>query len=194
MILVDHLTKCYEEVRAVQDLSLSIPKGEVFAFLGPNGAGKTTTIKVLTGLIRPTEGRALIGGFDIQKNPYEAKRLIGYIPDHPYVYEKLSGYEFFRFIGDLFEVPRDVQDKKFEYYFNLFGLMHARDKLVENYSHGMKQKLVMSISLMHDPRVIVVDEPMVGLDPQSALVVKKLFRQRAEEGGFHRPTPSLALA
>ena len=182
MILIDNLNKSYEEVHAVRDLNLSIPKGKVFAFLGPNGAGKTTTIKVLTGLIRPTSGRAVLGGFDIQEKPFEAKKIIGYIPDHPYVYEKLSGYEFFRFIGDLFGMPRKLQDEKFEYYFDLFGLSHARDKLVENYSHGMRQKLVMSVSLMHDPKIIIVDEPMVGLDPQSARVVKGLFRKCADNG------------
>lgn len=182
MILIENMTKFYEQVCAVRDLNLSIPAGEVFAFLGPNGAGKTTTIKVLTGLLHPTKGRAVIGGFDIQKQPFEAKRLIGYIPDHPYVYEKLSGYEFFRFIGDLFGIPRKTQEERFEYYFDLFGLMNAKDKLIENYSHGMRQKLVMSVSLMHNPRVIIVDEPMVGLDPQSANVVKKLFRDCADNG------------
>jgi len=182
MIQIENLTKCFEELCAVKDLSLSIPAGEVFAFLGPNGAGKTTTIKLLTGLLKPTRGRAILGGFDIQKDPFQAKRLIGYIPDHPYVYEKLSGYEFFFFIGELFGVPRNLIDEKFEYYFKLFGLMNARDKLIDNYSHGMRQKLVMSVSLMHDPTIIILDEPMVGLDPQSSLVVKRLFRKCAEAG------------
>ena len=182
MIQIENLTKCFEELCAVKDLSLSIPAGEVFAFLGPNGAGKTTTIKLLTGLLKPTNGRAILGGFDIQKDPFQAKRLIGYIPDHPYVYEKLSGYEFFFFIGELFGVPRNLIDEKFEYYFKLFGLMNARDKLIDNYSHGMRQKLVMSVSLMHDPKIIILDEPMVGLDPQSSLVVKRLFRKCAEAG------------
>jgi len=182
MIFIDNLTKCYEEVVAVRDLTLSIRAGEIFAFLGPNGAGKTTTIKVLTGLLRPTKGRAILCGFDIQKQPFEAKHLIGYIPDHPYLYEKLSGYEFFRFIGDLFGVPPDVQEQKLTYYFTLFGLNGARDKLIENYSHGMRQKLVMSVALMHDPKIIIVDEPMVGLDPQSARIVKRLFRERVKRG------------
>jgi len=182
MIVIENLTKYFEEVCAVKDLTLSVPAGEVFAFLGPNGAGKTTTIKVMTGLLRPTRGRAILGGFDIQKQPFEAKRLIGYIPDHPYVYEKLSGAEFFHFIGDLFWVPRKEQDEKMEYYFNLFGLSSARDKLIENYSHGMRQKLVMSISLLHDPEIIIVDEPTVGLDPQSMRIVKGLFRDCAKKG------------
>jgi len=182
IIKIENLTKYYDKVRAVQDLSLEVMAGKVFAFLGPNGAGKTTTIKVLTGLLRPTAGRALLGGFDIQKEPEKAKRLIGYIPDHPYLYEKLSGREFFHFIGDLFEVPRPVQKTRFEEFFTLFGLMPACDKLIQNYSHGMKQKLIMSVSLMHDPSIVIVDEPMVGLDPQSALVVKRLFRETARKG------------
>ncbi|HRR32123.1 MAG TPA: ABC transporter ATP-binding protein [Candidatus Sumerlaeia bacterium] len=182
LIRIENLTKNFEEVCAVKNLSLTIPAGEVFAFLGPNGAGKTTTIKAMTGLLRPTHGRAIIGGYDIQEQPFEAKRLIGYIPDHPYVYEKLSGVEFFRFIGDLFGVPRDIQEKRMEQYFQIFSLMDARDKLIENYSHGMRQKLVMSISLMHDPKALVIDEPMVGLDPQSMKIVKRLFRETAEKG------------
>ena len=182
LIRIENLTKNFEEVCAVKNLSLTIPAGEVFAFLGPNGAGKTTTIKAMTGLLRPTQGRAIIGGYDIQEQPFEAKRLIGYIPDHPYVYEKLSGVEFFRFIGDLFGVPRDIQEKRMEQYFQIFSLMDARDKLIENYSHGMRQKLVMSISLMHDPKALVIDEPMVGLDPQSMKIVKRLFRETANKG------------
>ncbi|HOE64415.1 MAG TPA: ABC transporter ATP-binding protein [Candidatus Sumerlaeota bacterium] len=182
LIRIENLTKNFEEVCAVKNLSLTIPAGEVFAFLGPNGAGKTTTIKAMTGLLRPTHGRAIIGGYDIQEQPFEAKRLIGYIPDHPYVYEKLSGVEFFRFIGDLFGVPRDIQEKRMEQYFQIFSLMDARDKLIENYSHGMRQKLVMSISLMHDPKALVIDEPMVGLDPQSMKIVKRLFRETANKG------------
>ncbi|HRR99880.1 MAG TPA: ABC transporter ATP-binding protein [Candidatus Sumerlaeia bacterium] len=182
LIRIENLTKNFDEVCAVKNLSLTIPAGEVFAFLGPNGAGKTTTIKAMTGLLRPTQGRAIIGGYDIQEQPFEAKRLIGYIPDHPYVYEKLSGVEFFRFIGDLFGVPRDIQEKRMEQYFQIFSLMDARDKLIENYSHGMRQKLVMSISLMHDPKALVIDEPMVGLDPQSMKIVKRLFRETAEKG------------
>lgn len=181
-VLIEGLTKQYEDITAVDDLNLTVPRGEFLCCLGPNGAGKTTTIKMLTGLIRPTSGRVLVAGFDVQKQPVEAKRRIGYVPDQPYMYEKLSGREFFHFVGDLFSVPRDVQQEKLEYYMNLFGLRSAIDKLVENYSHGMRQKLVISCSLMHDPEVVVVDEPMVGLDPQSARTVKRLFRKQTEMG------------
>ena len=176
------LTKKFEELYAVKQLNISVKAGELFAFLGPNGAGKTTTIKLLTGLLRATEGRAIVGGHDIQKEPLQAKRLIGYIPDHPYLYEKLSGRDFFHFVGDLFEIPRDVQIKKRDFFFELFDLTPVTDKLIENYSHGMRQKLVISVSLMHSPAIIIVDEPMVGLDPQSARTVKNLFLEQARSG------------
>ncbi|MBM3334524.1 ABC transporter ATP-binding protein [Candidatus Sumerlaeota bacterium] len=176
MIRTERLSKKYEDVWGVRDLDLEIRGGELFAFLGPNGAGKTTTIKLLAGLLRPTYGRAIIGGFDIQGSPVEAKALIGYIPDHPYLYEKLSGCDFFHFVGDLFHIDRAAQERKRKEYFDLFGLTPVQHKLIENYSHGMRQKLVISVSLMHDPSAIIVDEPMVGLDPQSARKVKDLFR------------------
>lgn len=182
IIRTERLSKKYEDVWGVRDLNLEIRRGELFAFLGPNGAGKTTTIKLLVGLLKPTEGRALIGGYDIQLNPVEAKSLIGYIPDHPYLYEKLSGRDFFHFVGDLFHIDRIVQEQKRQQYFDLFDLTEVQDKLIENYSHGMRQKLVISVSLMHDPAVVIVDEPMVGLDPQSARKVKNLFRTHVEKG------------
>ena len=182
MIGIERLSKKYEDLYAVRDLDLQIAEGEFFAFLGPNGAGKTTTIKILTGLLRPDEGRALIGGFDIQKQPDKAKRMIGYIPDHPYLYEKLSGRDFFHFVGDLFQIPRPEQEKSLESYFSLFDLLSSADKLIENYSHGMRQKLVFSVSLMHQPKVIIVDEPMTGLDPYSARITKNLLKEKTREG------------
>lgn len=181
-VVMENLTKVYEDLTAVDNLNLIVPRGEFLCCLGPNGAGKTTTIKMLTGLIRPTSGRVAIAGYDVQEHAIEAKRRIGYIPDQPYLYEKLSGREFFQFVGDLFSVPRDEQGEKFAYYMDLFGLGKAADKLIEGYSHGMRQKLVISASLMHDPDVVVVDEPMVGLDPQSARTVKQLFREQTRRG------------
>jgi ABC-2 type transport system ATP-binding protein len=189
MLSLEELTKQFEDLVAVNNLNLSIQAGEVFAFLGPNGAGKTTTIKMITGLLNPTKGRVVVGEFDVQKNPVDAKRLIGYIPDQPYVYEKLSGREFFYFIGELFNVPKDVVENKMKQYFDLFGLTPSMDKLVENYSHGMRQKLVISAALMHAPRLLVVDEPMVGLDPQSARQVKQIFRS---QGRDHKTTVFLS--
>ncbi len=183
MICAENLCKKYDTKTAVNCLNLDIAPGELFCFLGPNGAGKTTTIKMLTGLLKPTAGRARIGGYDIQEHPVEAKRLIGYIPDHPYVYEKLSGRDFYRFVGDVFHIPRRIQDERFRELADLLLLTEMVDEFVENYSHGMRQKLVIATALMRDPQVLVIDEPMVGLDPRSAHVVKKLFRNQAEQGG-----------
>jgi ABC-2 type transport system ATP-binding protein len=181
-VVMENLTKQYEDLTAVDNLNLVVPRGEFLCFLGPNGAGKTTTIKMLTGLIKPTSGRAIVAGFDVQQEPVEAKRRIGYIPDHPYLYEKLSGREFFHFVGDLFSLSPAAKEEKLKYFFDLFGMHGYANKLIENYSHGMRQKLVISVSLMHDPEVVIVDEPMVGLDPQSARIVKNLFRQQTAQG------------
>ncbi len=183
MLRLEELTKDYDGFRALENLSLDIPPGEFFCFLGPNGAGKTTTIKIITGLLRPTSGRALIGTHDIQGQPIEAKRLIGYIPDQPYLYEKLSGRDFFHFVGDLYEIPRAEQEGALAKYFEIFSLAQVADVLIENYSFGMRQKLCFSVAFMHRPRLLVVDEPMVGLDPRSARIVKNLLREFCREGG-----------
>ena len=183
-IRIDHLKKQYGQILAVRDLSLEVAQGEVFMFLGPNGAGKTTTIKILTGLLRPTAGRTEIMGHDIQIDHVAAKKLIGYIPDHPYLYEKLTGRDFFYFIADLFGVNRAQAGARFEEYFELFDLTSAADDMIENYSHGMRQKLVFSVSMMHDPSVLIVDEPMVGLDPHSARTLKTLLRRKARKEGM----------
>jgi len=181
-IVIEGFTKRYEDLVAVDDLNLEVRRGELFTFLGPNGAGKTTTIKALAGLIRPSAGRLIVAGYDVQKDPVEAKRRIGFIPDHPYLYEKLSGRDFFHFVGDLFSIPREVQEERMRYFFELFGLTSAADKLIENYSHGMRQKLVVSVALMHDPEVIIVDEPLVGLDPKSSRILKDLMREQVQRG------------
>lgn len=182
MIEMHDLRKDYDGKLAVKGLSLRIEPGEFFCFLGPNGAGKTTTIKMLTGLLVPSSGRASVAGFDIQEDPVAAKRQIGYIPDRPYLYEKLTGREFGQFVGDLFEIERDVQEARLNRYFDLFKLTESADQFVENYSHGMRQKLVFAVALMHEPSVLIVDEPMVGLDPQSARVIKTLLREQVAEG------------
>ena len=182
MIVTHRLCKNYDGKPAVIDLDLEIKAGELFCFLGPNGAGKTTTIKMLTGLLMPTSGIAEVAGFDVQANPVEAKRRIGYIPDRPYLYEKLSGRDFFTFVGDLFGIDRKEQLKRMTYYFDLFSLTPVQDQFIENYSHGMRQKLVFSASLMHDPEVIIIDEPMVGLDPRSVHLVKTLLTDESRKG------------
>lgn len=195
MLHLERLTKDYDGFLALKDLTLDIPPGEFFCFLGPNGAGKTTTIKIITGLLRPAAGRALICGKDIQKEPLEAKRFIGYIPDTPYLYEKLSGRDFMNFVGNLYDVPKREVEEATEYYFSQFRIDHAADNLIENYSFGMRQKLCFSAAFMHRPRVLVVDEPMVGLDPQSARTLKNMLRRFCAEGNsIFLSTHLLAIA
>lgn len=195
LIETDHLRKEFGDVLAVEDLCLQIPRGEFFGFLGPNGSGKTTTIKLLAGLLRPTKGRALIGGHDIQKEHIAAKRLIGYVPDMPYLYEKLSAREFLRFVGDLYELPEKTLKRRIPELLDLFGLTPVADRLIEDYSHGMRQKVVISACLLHDPQVIIIDEPMVGLDPQSAHLVKTILRRQCDQGAaVFMSTHTLSLA
>jgi len=167
---------------AVDRLDLEIPPGEIFGFLGPNGAGKTTTVKLLTGLLRPSAGRAWVGGFDVQTHPREAKRILALVPDQPYVYPQLTGKEFLRLVGDFYEVDLSHQKKKIPEFLEMFELGEWGDQLVETYSHGMRQKLVLAGVLLHQPRVLFLDEPMVGLDPKSARLVKDVFRNLAGKG------------
>lgn len=182
MIEIINLTKRYGNITAVSEINLTIPNGQLFGFLGPNGAGKTTTIKTLVGLLKPTSGVVRIEGFDVQKQPLEAKRVVGFIPDKPFIYEKLTGKEFLQFTAGLYQVePRSV-DERIAQLLDMFELSDWDDELVESYSHGMRQKLVMSAALIHQPQVIVVDEPMVGLDPKGARLVKRIFRELCDTG------------
>ncbi len=181
--------------RAVDNLTLEVEKGEFFCFLGPNGAGKTTTIKILTGLLRPTSGSALISGYDITTNPVEAKRLIGYIPDHPYLYEKLSGREFMRFMAGMYQLDGSVLDRRIDELLELFGILEYADQLTEDYSHGMRQKLIFSATFLHSPKVVIVDEPWVGLDPKSIRFVKDYLTSRTREGvSIFMSTHTLSIA
>ena len=182
MILTENLAKCFGENTAVSDLDLNIPPGEFFCFLGPNGAGKTTTIKMLTGLLRPTRGRAVVGGFDIQKSPVEAKQLIGYIPDSPFLYEKLTGREFMRFVAGLYQMGDGHFEEHCERLLGLFEIDRVGDQLVEDYSHGMRQKLSFASCFLHRPSIVIVDEPWVGLDPKNIRFVKDFLRQQTQEG------------
>ncbi len=182
MIELKNLTKMYGDLVAVDNLNLTIPEGEVFGFIGPNGAGKTTTIKMMGGILRPTSGSVKICGLDIATHPEEAKSKIGFIPDRPYVYEKLTGMEFLRFTADLYGVDEKRFLEKAEEHLALFALSDWADELIEAYSHGMKQRLIMAAALLHDPRVIIVDEPMVGLDPLAIKMVKGLFRELGRQG------------
>jgi ABC-2 type transport system ATP-binding protein len=182
MIQIQDLSKRFGSTSAVDKLSLHVRKGEFFCFLGPNGAGKTTTIKLITGLLKPTSGQVRVGGFDIQLDPIAAKRLLGYVPDHPFLYEKLTGRELLRFVAGLHGLDRDGLSSRVEGLLDLFEIRDAGDRLVEEYSHGMRQKLSFAATFLHDPRVVVVDEPWVGLDPKNILMVKEFLKKRARDG------------
>jgi ABC-2 type transport system ATP-binding protein len=182
MIRIEKLVKSYNGKIAVSDLSLDIPAGSVFAFLGPNGAGKTTTAKIIVGLLKPTSGSVTVCGLDVQDRYEEVKRRVSYVPDHPWVYEKLTGREFLHFVGSMYGMDSATCEAAIREYADVFETHEYIDTLVESYSHGMKQRFVISAALMHDPEVIVVDEPLVGLDPKSSRLVKDLLRERAAQG------------
>ena len=182
MIELINLTKTYNDFPAVNGLNLVVEKGEIFGFIGPNGAGKTTTINMMGGVLAPTSGTVMICGINMQDHPEKAKSKIGYIPDRPYLYEKLTGIEFLKFIGDLYGVDENTFLNRSREKLRLFSLSEWADDLIESYSHGMKQRLVMAAALLHDPEVIIIDEPMVGLDPLVINMVKSLFQHLAKEG------------
>lgn len=182
MIEISDLSMRYGDLLALDSLNLTIGKGEFFAFLGPNAAGKTTTIKLLTGLMEPSGGSAKICGFDIQKEPIEAKRRIGYVPDVAEFYDKLTPLEFMAFIADLFEVDRSRARERTPHLMERFSLIPYGRQRIENLSHGTRQRLAIASALLHEPEVIVIDEPMVGLDPKNARVVKEELKARSEAG------------
>ncbi|MGD2126328.1 MAG: ABC transporter ATP-binding protein [Desulfobacteraceae bacterium] len=183
MIKLVNLTKLYKGLRAVDSLHLEVREGVLFGFLGPNGAGKTTTIKMMAGVLKPTAGQIIINGMDISKEPSEVKKCIGFIPDRPFLYEKLTGLEFLQFIAGLYRLnhPPSLQNR-ITGLLELFELIHWADELIESYSHGMKQRLAMCAALLHKPKVLIVDEPMVGLDPKGARLVKDIFKEQAAQG------------
>ncbi|MEP7344643.1 MAG: ABC transporter ATP-binding protein [Gemmatimonadaceae bacterium] len=182
MIELKQLTKKYGSFTAVDQIDLHVERGELFGFLGPNGAGKTTTLRMIAGILRPTAGTILIAGVDLLRDPMTAKAKLGFIPDRPFIYEKLTGMEFLRFVAGLFQQEGMVVDNRARELLALFDLEDWRDELVESYSHGMRQKLIIASAFVHRPDVIVVDEPMVGLDPKSAKTLKELFREYARRG------------
>jgi ABC-2 type transport system ATP-binding protein len=195
MLQFEQVTRVYGSKVAVDGLSFVIPAGQLFAFLGPNGAGKTTTIKMLVGLLRPTIGHVRVGGFDVVRQTREATRLIGYVPDSAFLYEKLSGREFLEFVADARGLSRAERNAAVTRQSQQFGLTDFLDDLTETYSHGMKQRTALAAVMLHDPPVLVIDEPMVGLDPKSTRLVKDLLRQRVAAGGtVFLSTHTLALA
>lgn len=182
MLELINLTKTYGRLTAVDNLSLTVKTGELFGFLGPNGAGKTTTLKLLVGLLKPTAGEVVLFGRKLAQDPVGLKHLIGFVPDTPFLYDKLTGREFLRFVAGVYQMDQRTAERNIGRYLELFELEELADALIEGYSHGMKQKLVMSSALIHAPKLLVIDEPMVGLDPRSAVIVKKILRKVVADG------------
>lgn len=181
-IRIQDLHKSFGGFEALRGVSLEVERGELYGFLGPNGAGKTTTIRIMTGLLLPSKGTVSIAGFDVVEEPLEVKRRVGYVPDRAYLYEKLTGREFLEFVGHLYDLDPGTVREESESLLERFELLRWADELVEAYSHGMRQKLAMTASLLHRPDVVIIDEPMVGLDPRSARRMKELFRELVERG------------
>ncbi len=182
MISLSRLSKKYGKFTAVDGVDLEVPRGELFGFLGPNGAGKTTTLRMIAGILQPTSGSVRLGGHDVIKEPMKAKARLGFIPDRPYIYDKLTGAEFLRFVAGLYGMRGPELDHRISELLHLFDLSEWADSVVESYSHGMRQKLIISSAFVHKPEVIIVDEPMVGLDPKAARILKDLFREYVERG------------
>ena len=182
MIQLINLTKHYGKVAAVNGLDLEVPAGQIFGFLGPNGAGKTTTIRVMMGILKATSGRVLLDGHDVVSEAQKAKAIAGFIPDRPFIYEKLSGSEFLQFIGKLHRMEGEKLNRRIAELLEHLELSHWQDELVESYSHGMKQRLVVCAALIHEPRILIVDEPMVGMDPKGARTIKDLFCSLSKNG------------
>lgn len=182
MIELENLVKHFGEVRAVDGVTLTVPKGEFFAVLGPNAAGKTTTIKMIVGLIKPTSGRARVAGFDIQQQPLEARARLSYVPDFPFLYEKLTPAEFLRFTGRLFRMDDEAIRRSSDEIIPRFNLEPWLHKSIEGLSHGTRQRVAIASALLHEPEVFVIDEPMVGLDPHHARVVKDILKERTRKG------------
>ncbi|NLW49341.1 MAG: ABC transporter ATP-binding protein [Candidatus Brocadiaceae bacterium] len=195
MIRLDNVVKRFGRVTAVDGLSLEVPAGEFFVFLGPNGAGKTTTIKLIAGLLRPTSGRVLLGGFDVQADSIRARSIISYVPDQPFLYEKLTGREFMWFVGRMYGMEDGTIRREVDRMADVFELHDFLDEMGQTYSHGMKQRVVVGAALLHDPKVLVIDEPLVGLDPKGANTLKNLLRDLTAGGvAVFMSTHTLAVA
>lgn len=180
---LEHLSKQFPGRLALDDLSLTVEPGEIYGLIGPNGSGKTTTVKLCTGLYRPSAGRVFVSGIDLHAEPERAKRLIGYVPDEPFAYERMSGREFLHLVGELWSVPRAVRDARIAELAAVFRVADLLDGHVETYSRGNRQKIALVAALLHDPALMVIDEPIVGLDPESAVRTRDLLRDFAARGG-----------
>ncbi|HVN48813.1 MAG TPA: ABC transporter ATP-binding protein [Bacteroidota bacterium] len=195
MIELSNVKKKFGEFTAVDNLSLTIPKGEFFGFLGPNGAGKTTTIKMIVGLFAPTAGEIFVNGFNIVTHPVEAKLTIAYVPDQPFLYDKLSGREFLYFVGGLYKLPKQILHERVRFVIEHFEIGSWIDKRTEDYSQGMRQRITIAAALIHQPQSLIIDEPMVGLDPRSSKIVRESLRAQAERGvSILMSTHSLSVA
>lgn len=184
MLKITNLTKSYNKgaVKAVDDVSFQVKPGEIFGFLGPNGAGKTTTINMIVGLLKPDKGTILVDNIDVQKESLKAKSIISFVPDNPEIYTKLDGIEYLNFIGDVFGVAADKRKERIEYYSEMFNINDALGDIIESYSRGMRQKLALTAALLSDPRLFILDEPMVGLDPKSSFNLKEIMRKMCDNG------------
>ncbi len=196
MIKIENLSKRYGKTQAVDYINLEVPSGKVMGFLGPNGAGKTTTIRMLAGLLKPDTGTIILDDHDLSVDPVSAKRITGFVPDRPYLYEKLTGWEFLEFIAGIYHVERTELEARGVSYLEMFELLDWKDELIEGYSHGMKQRLIITSALLHRPKIFIIDEPMVGLDPRGVRLVKNLFTDMANEYGMSvfLSTHTLAIA
>ncbi len=184
MLKLNNISKSYNKgsIKAVDNLDLEIKSGEIFGFLGPNGAGKTTTIKMIVGLLKPDEGKIILDGVDVWENSLKAKSIISYVPDNPEIYDRLNGIEYLNFIGDMYGISKEERKSKIEYYSKLFNIEDALGDIISSFSHGMKQKLVLTAALLNNPNLFILDEPMVGLDPKSSFNLKEIMRKMCDEG------------
>ncbi|SES68790.1 ABC-2 type transport system ATP-binding protein [Oceanobacillus limi] len=183
MIEINQVTKHFAgNKRAIDSLDLTIPNGKIVGFLGPNGAGKSTTIKMMTGILPIDEGSITLNGFNIEKQPKEAKKIFGYVPDHPDMFLRLKGIEYLNFIGDIFNVPADIRKERIEALTKQFNIDQALGDYIQTYSHGMRQKIIVTGVLLHDPDIWILDEPLTGLDPKSAYMLKEMMREHADKG------------
>jgi len=195
MLILENLTKTFGSYTAVNKINIEIKEGDLFGFLGPNGAGKTTTIKMIVGLYSPNSGSIYFNGKDIKSDPVEVKRYFGYIPDHPYIYDKLTGKEFLYFSGGLYDIPKSKIKNKIDELVELLKIGDWLNKRTEEYSQGMKQRITFASAFLHNPKLLVIDEPMIGLDPQSAHIVKQVLKQKAKDGmAIFMSTHSLNVA